>query len=155
MQEQLLRINAVAGVLGSFVCDEEGAVLGSEVGRALDGHRLYLVTRSVAQTLAGLRTVQNRRTGEWDLLYEGGRLLVKPLSGFTLCILCEPRINVPLLNLTAEVAARKIATDIRQSQQRAVASSAAAAPAAEPQKPAEPPLQGASTLGRFLRPFGK
>ena len=154
MQEQLLRINAVGGVSGSFVCDEEGEVLASALAPEYDGHRLYLVTRTVAQTLAGLRTVQKRRPGNLDMLYANGRLLVKPLVGGCLCILCSARVNVPLLNLTADVVVRKLASQVRGSRPQA-SKNTPAEPLPEARTPTEPTEQILKTLDQFLRPFGK
>ncbi|HID64154.1 MAG TPA: hypothetical protein EYP49_15655 [Anaerolineae bacterium] len=66
------------------------------------------VGRIMTQTMAGLATARRRKVGDIDLLYREGRVVVKNLREGCLCILCVRHINVPLLNLTANVATRKL-----------------------------------------------
>jgi predicted regulator of Ras-like GTPase activity (Roadblock/LC7/MglB family) len=156
MQEQLERIKAVSGVSGSFVCDEDGEVLGSALGRDVDSHRLHLVTRTLAQTMAGLRSVQRRRPGGLDILYAKGRLLIKPMSGGSLAILCSRQVNIPLLNLTANVAVRKIGAELRNARKQAKEAEAVSSPEdAEQPDASQEPEAGGDALQRFLRPFGR
>jgi len=109
MEKPLKDINAVVGVTGSFVCDTEGQVLARALPAVFDAAMLSIVGRIAAQTIAGLQMTRKRKAGDIDLLYTDGRLIIKNLGKGCLCILCVPRINVPLLNLTANVAARKLA----------------------------------------------
>lgn len=116
MEEILRDVNAVVGVTGSFVCDDEGRVLAQVLPDIFDPDTLSPVGRTLAQTIAGLETTNRRKVGDIDLLYEQGRLLVKNLGNGCLCVLCARRINVPLLNLTANVAARKLSERIKESE---------------------------------------
>jgi predicted regulator of Ras-like GTPase activity (Roadblock/LC7/MglB family) len=116
MENALQDVNAVVGVSGSFVCDGEGQVLASALPGIFDETMLSNAGRTVAQTIAGLELTRRRKVGDLDLVYRGGRLVVKNLRVGYLCILCVPQINVPLLNLTANVAARKLAGQIKASQ---------------------------------------
>ncbi|MEA3459283.1 MAG: roadblock/LC7 domain-containing protein [Chloroflexota bacterium] len=109
MEDILEDINAVVGVTGCLVCDEEGEVLARALPGVFDETMLSVVSRTAAQTVAGLHTARRKKVGDIDLIYTEGRLIVKNLGRGCLCILCVPRINVPLLNLTAKVAARKLA----------------------------------------------
>ncbi len=59
------------------------------------------------QTILGLQTIR-RRVKDLDLLYGEGRIIIKSLSEGCLCILCVRNINIPLLNLTANLAAKKL-----------------------------------------------
>ncbi len=152
MEEILRDVNAVVGVTGSFVCDDEGRVLAQALPNVFDAEMLSPVGRTLAQTIAGLETTNRRKVGDIDLLYEQGRLIVKNLGDGCLCVLCVRRINVPLLNLTANVAARKLSERIKESRSavarapmsRAVpepelaAAPAAAAPPTEAAVQAEP-----------------
>lgn len=123
MEDILRDVNAVIGVTGCFVCDGEGQVLASSLPGIFDGVMLSNVGRTVAQTIDGLELTRRRRVGDLDLLYGEGRLVLKNLRLGCLVVLCVPTINVPLLNLTANVAARKVgeilkeqARDIVQAQ---------------------------------------
>jgi hypothetical protein len=83
-----------------------------------------------------------------DLLYESGRLVVKNLGDGCLVIQCSQSINVPLLNLTANVVARKLQERIKGKAPAAAPE--AAAPATRPPVAAAPvaPAQAAPDCGR-------
>ena len=108
MEDILKDINAVVGVTGSFVCNGEGQMSASALPNLFDEAILSTVGRTMAQTMAGLATARRRKIGDIDLVYDQGRLIAKNLREGCLCILCVRNINVPLLNLTANVAAQKL-----------------------------------------------
>ncbi len=116
MEEILKDINAVVGVTGCFVCDDEGGVLAHALTGMFDARALASVGRTVAQTIAGLETTGRRKVGDIDLLYDQGRLIIKNLGEGCVCILCVRRMNVPLLNLTANVAVKKLSEKLKQSK---------------------------------------
>jgi predicted regulator of Ras-like GTPase activity (Roadblock/LC7/MglB family) len=117
MENILKDVNAVVGVMGSLVCDDNGQVLARSLPDVFDEASLSPVGRTMAQTLAGLRLARRRKVNGMDLVYGEGRLVVKNLRGGHLCILCMPTINVPLLNLTANVAAKKLATMLTERRE--------------------------------------
>ncbi len=112
MEGILKEINAMTGVLGSFVCDEEGQTLARVLPGIYDDEMLAQAGRTAAQTTTGLWMAKQRAVGEIDLLFSGGRLIVKGLDSACLCILCTPRLNLPLLNMTANVAVKKLQKEI-------------------------------------------
>jgi predicted regulator of Ras-like GTPase activity (Roadblock/LC7/MglB family) len=104
MQDILKDINAVVGVTGSFVCNGEGQILASALPELFD----ETILSAVGRTMAEVATARRREIGDIDLVYDQGRLIAKNLGEGYLCILCVRHINVPLLNLTANVAAKKL-----------------------------------------------
>jgi predicted regulator of Ras-like GTPase activity (Roadblock/LC7/MglB family) len=120
MENILKDINAVMGVNGSFVCDVDGQMLSSLLPENLDDDLLSPVGRTMAQTITGVELSRRRKMGELDLLYRDARVLVKNLRVGYLCILCEPTINIPLLNLTANVAAKKLASLVEEQRDQAL-----------------------------------
>ena len=107
--EAILRdVNSVVGVTGSFVADPEGEILARALPGVFDDDMLSTASRSAAQTILGLETTRRRKVGELDLVYQDGRLVTKRMKSGFLLILCVRNINVPLLNLTANVAVRKL-----------------------------------------------
>ena len=120
MENILKDINAVVGVTGSFVCNEDGQVLSRLMPSVFDDQMLSNVSRTMAQTVAGLKIAQQSEVGDIDLLYNDGRLVVKDVGEGCLCILCVKRINVPLLNLTANVAAKKLGKMIKELERIAL-----------------------------------
>ena len=108
MESILEDINNVVGVTGCFVCDSQGKVLASVLPGVFDGEVVSSAGQTAMQTILGLQTTRRRRVNDLDLLYREGRIIVKSLSEGGLCILCVRNINVPLLNLTANLATRKL-----------------------------------------------
>ena len=117
MEDILRDINAVVGVTGSFVCDAEGQVLVRSLPGVFDEASLSLTGQTMTQTIAGLKITRRRKVGDIDLLYGAGRLVVKNLQEGCLCILCMRHINVPLLNLTANLAAKKLTAMLKEQAQ--------------------------------------
>jgi predicted hydrocarbon binding protein/predicted regulator of Ras-like GTPase activity (Roadblock/LC7/MglB family) len=114
MEDILGDIGAVVGVAGCFVCDAEGQILASTLPEVFEEGILATVSRTITQTTAGLFIARRRKVQEIDLLFDEGRVVIKPLRTGCLCILCERNMNVPLLNLTADVAARKLSEAMRR-----------------------------------------
>jgi predicted regulator of Ras-like GTPase activity (Roadblock/LC7/MglB family) len=120
METILEDINAVVGVTGSFVCNTEGQVMARLVPNMLDQKLLIPAACTIAQTIEGLKIAQQDQIGDIDLLYNNGRLIIKSLDGSYLCIMCVQRINIPLLNLTANVAAQKLGKMVKQLERIAL-----------------------------------
>jgi predicted hydrocarbon binding protein len=116
MEDILTDIGAVLGVTGCFVCDADGQILASTLSDLLAEGDLSTVGRTISQTTAGLVTSRRRKVQEIDLLYSEGRMVVKPLREGCLCVLCTRNMNVPLLNLTVDVAARKLAQMMKEEK---------------------------------------
>lgn len=108
MENILKDINAMVGVTGCFVCNSGGQVLASALPDLFDETILSTVGRTMTQTIAGLATARRRKVSDIDLVYDQGRFIAKNLGEGCLCILCVRTINVPLLNLTANLAVRKL-----------------------------------------------
>jgi predicted regulator of Ras-like GTPase activity (Roadblock/LC7/MglB family) len=150
--ENILRdINAVVGVTGSFVCNDEGQMVAKLMPEVFDDDLLSPVGRTMAQTIAGLKIAQRRKVGDIDLLYDGGRLIVKSVGEGCLCILCVTRINVPLLNLTANVAVKKLETKLKGSQPaKPMAKTEPAPQEPEPEPESEPKPTRKMTLAEMM-----
>jgi hypothetical protein len=132
MESLLSEVNAVIGVTGSFVGDRKGRILARALPSVYDDRSLEIVARTMMQTFTGLETARRRKVGDIDLLFREGRLIMKPFSEGCLGIVCVPRFNVALLNLTANVTLRKIHEELKQqaaAQAEGLAPPAAAAAA--------------------------
>jgi predicted regulator of Ras-like GTPase activity (Roadblock/LC7/MglB family) len=114
--ERILQdINAVVGVTGSFLCDRDGTLVARALPSVFDETMLLPATRTILQTVDGLETTRRRKVNELDLVYGEGRIVVKNLRLGLLYILCVRNVNVPLLNLTANVAARKLSGMLKET----------------------------------------
>lgn len=104
--EILREINTIDGVAGSFVCDQSGQIVARSPVSLFDDGALADATRALVETAAPL--LDDGVSGELDLLYEDGRLVVRPLPGALLCVLCVPRLNMALLNLRTSMALKAL-----------------------------------------------
>lgn len=129
MEAALGDINAVLGVTGSFVCTADGNVAAQAMPASFDPAQLTVAARVASQTLNALET-SGQRASEVDLSFGRGRMLLKGLRGGVLVILCAPTINLPLLNLTANLAAKKIAAEFKASKPPPAPRPVSVAPAA-------------------------
>lgn len=136
MEELLNDISAVLGVQGCWICDEEGALLARNGTITAQDQQLAVIGRVLIQTISALSLARRRKVGDIDLVYENSRLLAKNLGEGCLCIQGAPDLNVPLVNLTANLVVRKLKERKKQGE---LPSSA----------PADP-SQGLLTMGEFL-----
>ncbi len=150
METILKDINAVVGVMGSFVCDGEGQIVARLMLNVFDEDLLSPVGRTMAQTIAGLKIAQRCKIGDIDLVYDEGRLIVKSVDEGCLCILCVKRVNTPLLNLTLNVAAKKLEEKFKEPEPAPPVVEAEAEPAPEPKPEPEPEPKRRMTLAEMM-----
>ena len=127
MEKILQDINATVGVTGSFVVDAEGRLVARALPSVFDEATFLPAARTILQTIDGLETTRRRRVHELNLVFREGRMVVKNLRVGCLYILCVRTVNVPLLNLTANVAARKLSEMLKERESPAPSAPPAAA----------------------------
>jgi predicted regulator of Ras-like GTPase activity (Roadblock/LC7/MglB family) len=163
VEEYLRDLGGVVGVQGACVVDGEGKILASSLSADFPPHAVETVGRTFTRTLEALRVARRRKVQDADLLYENGRLVVKNLAEGCLIIHCAPGINVPLLNLTANVVARRLQEQMKAkappkeapAEAEAPPTRPPAAPQAAPEPavvapPAAAPPAGAEVVGAAL-----
>lgn len=107
MKGILRDINAMVGVQGSFVTDGKGEVVSLVNESDFPEGSLKIVSQEIIQTVRSLRFA-HLSPDEFDLSFGKGRVIARLVGPGMLVILCSRDINIPLLNLTAEVAAKRI-----------------------------------------------
>ena len=132
MQAILSELGALMGVNGSFVCDRDGGLVGRAMPEGTTDAGLAAIGRSVMQTLNGLEIDRRKRPSELNFVFANGMMLVKNLGVGCLCVLCARQANVAMVNMTANMAARKLKDVLSAS----ASASAAALPAVAPPAPA-------------------
>ncbi len=100
MDQVLAEINALDGVLGSFICDNHGNVIVNAVPGNLNIAVLRGISRQVTQAIAA--RIQNG-IQELDLTYEGIRVLIRDLNQALLVVICKSNVDIALLRLTLNV----------------------------------------------------
>lgn len=112
MENYLKEINGVLGVIGSFVCLPDNSIAAKRLPEKFDSVGVEAAARAAIQTFNALEA-SGQRVVEADLVYGQGRLVLKSLRGGILVIVCARNINIPLLNLTANLVAKKLAADLK------------------------------------------
>jgi predicted regulator of Ras-like GTPase activity (Roadblock/LC7/MglB family) len=135
MQTLLQQITAIDGVIGCSLYDEQGKIIAAACPLVLDEAQLgtaagmmvdCLHALQVSQTLAGM-----------ELRFAEGRMLIRPLKGAFINVLCSKTVNLSMVNITLNLALRKLEQMLPQH---------GAAPAAVPSAAAAPVAASASGL---------
>jgi len=134
MEVVLQQVNKIQGVVGSFVCDEDGKLLGQALPPMYDTELLQEVAGIVSDSVLGVNNVTGT-VGSLDLRFSEGRIIVRPAQNCYLLLLCEQKINVQLLNMSLSVAQKKLEKAIQCAKE-----SPAAAVAVNNTATATPPV---------------
>lgn len=142
METVLKQLNTVPGVVGSMVCDLDGSLVSKTFPSLFDDQVLSSAARILVDGAAGLETVTGK-VGMIDLRYADARIVVRPLAGGHLVLLCAAQTNLQLLNISTSVAVPKL-EKLVAARPSPAPPPAAVAPAAKPAKtkdtkPKKPP----------------
>jgi predicted regulator of Ras-like GTPase activity (Roadblock/LC7/MglB family) len=107
MKSVLNQLNAVPGVVGSMVCDAEGALLANAFPPLFDEGALGDAGRVLTDGAAGLATVTGKVTTV-DLRFADARIVLRPMAAAHLVLLCAAQTNLQLLNISTAVALPKL-----------------------------------------------
>ncbi|QOX77574.1 hypothetical protein FY034_00995 [Trichlorobacter lovleyi] len=106
MQTILQQITAIDGVIGTSLYNEQGKILAAACPLILDEKHLSTAAGTVLDCLHALQIPQNLVA--MDLRFSEGRLMVRPLSGAYISVLCSKNVNMSMVNITLNLALRKL-----------------------------------------------
>jgi len=106
MQHILQHINSVEGVIGSAVFSNKGGVLAHAFPSLIDTPTLEKAATLTLECTHGLQIEQTLDI--IDLRYAEGRILVRGFPGAMLCLLCAKNVNLQVLSITLNLAAKKL-----------------------------------------------
>lgn len=86
-----------AGVLGAFVCDGGGRLVARNLPSVFLDSMMLEADRRLRRLIAGLRWIGG--IDRAALAFDEVRLILRPLAGGRLYVLCEPRVNLAHLEL--------------------------------------------------------
>jgi predicted regulator of Ras-like GTPase activity (Roadblock/LC7/MglB family) len=107
MQSVLAQLITVPGVVGGMVYDAEGALLSKTFPPLFDDALLANAARVLVDGAAGLETVTGK-VGMLDMRFADARIVVRPMTGAHLVLLCAAQTNLQLLNISTSVALPKL-----------------------------------------------
>lgn len=110
MQNVLQNINSVEGVMGSAVLSMGGQVLVHAFPPLIDAATLQKAAGLALDCAYGLQISDTLES--LDLRYAEGRLIIRSFPGAMLCLLCAKNVNLQMLNITLNLAVKKLETHI-------------------------------------------
>ncbi|ACD94070.1 hypothetical protein [Trichlorobacter lovleyi] len=106
MQTILQQITAIDGVIGTSLYNEQGKILAAACPLILDEKHLSTAAGTVLDCLHALQIPQNLVA--MDLRFSEGRLMVRPLTGAYISVLCSKNVNMSMVTITLNLALRKL-----------------------------------------------
>ncbi|WLT32248.1 roadblock/LC7 domain-containing protein [Geothrix sp. PMB-07] len=107
MQTILDQMNTLPGMVGSLVYGPEGRILAQAFPAAFDASQLAEAVDMLLNGAHGLE-VATGPIAMLDFRYRGARIIVRPIKGATLLLLCTPQANLPFLNISLGMAIPKV-----------------------------------------------
>jgi predicted regulator of Ras-like GTPase activity (Roadblock/LC7/MglB family) len=106
MQQVLAQINSLPGVIGSFVQEGGGQVVAHLFPPLFDSAIVQDASHAIGEVLASLHECEGPESV--DFRFAEGRVLVKPLTGAQLVLLCTKDVNLQVLTISLNVAIKKL-----------------------------------------------
>jgi len=164
MEEVLKQIKTVPGTLGCMVYGDQGQLVSHMFPSIFDKQMLRDAVKTVSENLPGLKDL----TGGMkmiDFRFQNGRVVVKPVDGGCLVILCDGTINLQSLIISLNVAIKQVEKNLKTAgpvaQQAPVTATTSSSSKLSPQDlfekgPLSGYLQGMqTTLAKFMGPMAK
>jgi predicted regulator of Ras-like GTPase activity (Roadblock/LC7/MglB family) len=121
----LHQLNAVPGVLGTMLCDQDGHLLAQALPPTVDAATVQRAAAALGERTAALGAALGQ-VSTIDLRYTSSRIVVKVMGDARVLFLCAPSLNLQLLSMSAAGVLRQL------DRREAAASQAAPAPAPAP-----------------------
>lgn len=100
MQALLRQLNAVPGVVGTMVCDQDGLLLAHAFPPMFDLATIERAAAALGERTAAMQTALGP-IGMIDLRYANSRVIVKAVGRARVLFLCSPSINLQLVVMSA------------------------------------------------------
>ena len=162
MEEFLKQIKTVPGTLGCMVYNEQGHLVSHVFPSIFDQKMLSAAVTTVSENLPGLKDYTGG-VRMVDFRFQNGRIVVKPVVGGCLVILCEGTVNLQSLIISLNLAAKQVEKSLTSggpvSQQTPMAATTSTGSKASPRDliekgPLASYLQGMqTTLAKFMGPM--
>ena len=164
MEEFLRQIKTVPGTLGCMVYDDQGHLVSHVFPSIFDQKMLGAAVATVSENLPGLKDYTGG-VRMIDFRFQNGRIVVKPVDGGCLVILCEGTVNLQSLIISLNLAVKQVEKSLKTagpvSQPASVAATTSSSSKASPQDlidkgPLASYLQEMqTTLAKFMGPMAK
>ncbi len=164
MEDALKQINAVAGTIGSMVCDDHGRLISHVFPSIFDKNMLSAAATTVYENVPGLEDITGG-VKMIDFRFQNGRVVIKPVDGGCLILLCDGTSNLQSLFISLNLVAKKVEKILKAgpavSQQITAAPQTPTSTSVSPQDLIDKGLVSAylqgmqATLAKFMGPMAK
>lgn len=103
MEKGLEQVGVLAGVEGSFLCDNRGDVIVSSDPAVLATVTMNTIGREVARTFVALEAAE-QGAERIDFVYDSWRLLARDIGDGVLFVVCQPDVDMAMVRMTVDVA---------------------------------------------------
>lgn len=109
VREQVTQLATTTGVLGCCLLARDGSVLVNAMPEFLSHDEVHKAADAAVEAMLGLETLEE---GAWemDVAYTELLCVIRPVGSAILMLLCDPEANLPVLKLSMNVAAKRIAS---------------------------------------------
>ena len=107
MKKLLQYLNRVVGVIGSFVCDEEGNIVEREIPEVYSDSSLREVSHIISKTFETI-SATGRGIKQIEYEYNDYRLIIRKFTYGFLVVLCNKAVSLAMLNMAFKVVVQKI-----------------------------------------------
>jgi predicted regulator of Ras-like GTPase activity (Roadblock/LC7/MglB family) len=111
MKDILQHINSVDGVIGSALFSHKGDVLAHALPALIDAASIKKASSLNMECIHALQVAQTLEL--LDLRYADGRILVKTFPSAMLFLLCANSINLQVLSITLNLAAKRLEAKLK------------------------------------------
>jgi predicted regulator of Ras-like GTPase activity (Roadblock/LC7/MglB family) len=111
MKDILQHINSVDGVIGSALFSHKGDVLAHALPALIDAASIKKASSLNMECIHALQVAQTLEL--LDLRYADGRILVKTFPSAMLFLLCTNNINLQVLSITLNLAAKRLESKLK------------------------------------------
>jgi predicted regulator of Ras-like GTPase activity (Roadblock/LC7/MglB family) len=132
----LQQINLLPEVIGSMLVDSIGENIAHEMPPLFDSDTLVEICSLISENTEVLKIVTDEVV-MLDFRYQSGRVVIRSINGGYLLLLCSAAVNMPFLNISINVAAKRLEKLLTQPRQ--CSKSHAVLQIAESQPQAKPP----------------
>lgn len=102
MEKGLDQVGAVAGVGGSFVCDNRGDVIVSSDPAVLATVTMNTIGREVGRAFVALAAAARPAT-RMEFVYDSWRLVAQDVGDAVFFVVCHPETDMAMVRMTVEV----------------------------------------------------
>jgi len=145
MHAIMKQITSLPEVIGCMVFSEEAVLFAQDFPSVFDAHTVQEIGTLVTDNVTGLQQITNG-VNMLDFRYSSGRIMVRQLAGGYLLLLCSTAAKPALLNISLNVAVKRLGKIIASQPVPEQPAAKVPVPKVEPPKPSRKPASWVAAM---------